>query len=123
MEKDKLLYTLLKTPVSHYIYDANINKIESISLALYNYLDSNSTLQDVEIIKEVSYLQKKGLLLPCELEDVEETLSDDMIEYYLSNKLKMLSLQLTQQCNFRCSYCMFTKSIDNRSHTDKKNDN
>lgn len=120
MKQDKLLYTILKTPISHYIYDANINKIEPISLELYNYFSSSPNLQDMEVIPEVSRLQKKGLLLPCELEDVEETLSDDMIDYYLNNKLKMLSLQLTQQCNFRCSYCMFTKSIDNRPHTNQK---
>ena len=120
MEKDKLLYTLLKTPVSHYIYDSNINKIESISQGLYNYLFSNTASQNVEILNEIKYLQEKGLLLPCELEDVEETISDAMIEYYLNNKLKMLSLQLTQRCNFRCSYCMFTNSIDNRSHSNKR---
>lgn len=91
MEKDKLLYTLLKTPVSHYIYDSNINKIESISQGLYNYLFSNTASQNVEILNEIKYLQEKGLLLPCELEDVEETISDAMIEYYLNNKLKMLS--------------------------------
>ena len=120
MNIEKKLFTVFLSPFNFYIYDANSNNIAKISKQLYYNLLDNSNEETTEITNELAELNASGVLIDSKLETVEDPISDDMLIYYLSNKLSMLSLQLTQQCNFRCSYCKYTKAVDNRAHANKE---
>lgn len=39
------------------------------------------------------------------------------LEHMLQHQLKTLTLQVTQNCNLRCSYCVYSGGYDNRGHT------
>jgi uncharacterized protein len=43
--------------------------------------------------------------------------ADELLPYYLRNKLSYIILQVTQQCNLRCDYCIYSGNYQNRSHS------
>ncbi len=45
----------------------------------------------------------------------------DFMDYYLNHKLGSITLQVTQNCNFRCEYCVYGQNSSlNRNHTSNK---
>lgn len=114
---------LFRTRRGFYVYDVNTNRYHSISKDFYLYLNK---LQKGELIdkklKENTYQERtiffnKGFLNYNYPKHIEMFENEDL-DYYLSNRLKGITLQITQQCNFRCSYCKYTNGdgIINHSH-------
>ena len=62
---------------------------------------------------------ENGFLQESAVKDIKHPLTDD-IEYYSMYKVEQLILQITQQCNLRCSYCTYSGNYYNRGHSDKK---
>jgi len=81
----------------YYLFDGFSNEIYEIS----NRLDlENITIADIEVDKT------KQSLIPLES------------NIQVTKKAKTLILEITEQCNFRCSYCVFDESYDNeRTHS------
>ena len=44
----------------------------------------------------------------------------DFLESYLENRMNQLVLQVTQKCNLRCSYCVYSGDYKNRNHSQKE---
>lgn len=110
---------LMKSPYNYYFYDVNKNSIIKISKELYYFLNNGTYGLHYGILKEeIEGLQKQGYLLENPIKEICNPEIDD-IEYFLNYKVSMLTLQVTQKCNFRCSYCNFTygDNITNRSHS------
>ncbi len=42
------------------------------------------------------------------------------LEYILENNLNTMALQLTQNCNLRCKYCVYSGNYENRKHSSLK---
>ncbi|MDL0414458.1 4Fe-4S cluster-binding domain-containing protein, partial [Clostridioides difficile] len=42
------------------------------------------------------------------------------IKYHIENNLSSIILQVTQNCNLRCDYCIYSGSYSNRVHTNKR---
>lgn len=103
MEK---LILLLRSPYNYYLYDANIGMLHAISHDLYNYLQGGGKYD--EVLNELSMLGTKGFLKDNPIEEIENPAVDD-IEYHLEHGINKLVLQVTNKCNFKCSYCEFTQ--------------
>ncbi len=123
MDGDKPFIHLFKTPGGYYIYDVNTNAIIETQKSTYNYLyaqqkslknsinDENDTL--IKSIKEKGFLSSKK---------VKEMLhpENELLKYILSNKVRMITLQVTQQCNLKCEYCVYSGGYLNRGHTNAR---
>jgi len=119
-----ILMLLLKTPYYSYVYDANSNTILRISDNLFNDLllfknNKEFIFSDSTTENEFLSLRENGFLYDSNIEKIENIYDDDTLIYYLNNKLGMLTLQVTQNCNFRCSYCRYTLSDNTRAHSKK----
>lgn len=116
---------LIKSPYHHYVFDVNTNSILRVSKELSEYLQaeqigkaaptlSQSAAQEMDSLKQNGYLKTKH---PKKIENPQ--IRD--VEYLLEYQLNMLTLQVTQQCNFRCSYCTYSTGdgIIQRGHSSK----
>lgn len=121
-ETDKaknLPFVFLFTEQGHYyVYDVNQNQVIEIPVAVYNYMngDAKTTLQ---IEEYVDGLKKEGYLKTNRVQMVEHPMTE-LASFYLNSKLNHMILQLTQNCNLRCEYCVYSGGYHNRSHTNKK---
>lgn len=114
------IYKPFKTTNGYYVYDRNINSVLSINKKEYEILFQmylgNNTQEGFDLIK---CFNKEGYLLPNNLEKIFHGLTD----YYSSiveRKMSKLILQVTQNCNLRCSYCVYTANYNNRRHSNLK---
>ena len=106
------LFTLFQTINSCYLFDSNRNSIYPISQDAYQVLtDLKNGVKTLEEAKEgsqeISDLVKSGLLSTKHVEKIEHVYTP-YAEHFLSRRLQKVTLQLTQNCNFRCAYCHYT---------------
>lgn len=122
---EKPLFTLFQTINSCYLFDSNRNKICPVSPEAYQVLlDLNSgtkTLDEAkECSQEISGLMKDGLLSTKHVQKIEHVYTP-YIDTYLSRRIQKITLQLTQNCNFRCAYCHYTcNDGGQRTHSNKR---
>ncbi|GGF94578.1 Cys-rich peptide radical SAM maturase CcpM [Paenibacillus albidus] len=98
-----------------YFFDINQHKIVNISEESFNILKDHQEFLNHELYT----LQEQGFLSSNRVKVIEHP-ATEMLEDILSNKIKKLNLQLTQQCNFRCDYCVYSGGYDNRNHSSKR---
>lgn len=124
----KPLIHLFKTPGGKYIYDVNKNSIFRVDSKVYEILycihenglsDEKIIEQDVSVHGYVKRLRDNGFLSSNRIERIIHPL-DGVLEYYMNNKVQRMILQVTQQCNFRCRYCVYSGEYINRSHSNRK---
>ena len=120
MEKDFIedpFIHLFETPLGYYCYDVNMNKILKIEDKIFDALSGKKcdekTFWKIERLKSAGYL-KSNRVKKSEHPDTWE------IPYLVRNRLDTLSLQLTQNCNLRCNYCVYSDHYSNRSHRVKR---
>jgi uncharacterized protein len=115
---------LLRTPNSGYFYDVGKNDIVRIDEKVYSYLNGIMTDSPVEAdsdtIAIIEELKQAGYLS----ENRPRTIKHPLTEYsglLLERKLDSLILQLTQDCNFRCKYCLYSEEryMKQRTHSQK----
>lgn len=116
----------LKTPLGFYYYETQKNEILTIGEELYDYLfDTIICSKDSMDIsdhckQEISELKECGYLQPSHIVRIEHP-QTRTIENMLDRKLTMLTLQLTQMCNLRCEYCIYSENSSyNRCHSNHK---
>jgi len=108
---------IFKTPNNNYVFDANRNKFMFISDGTYEYL--HEILRDksdraLEIPEEIYDLKSSGFLAEkSSVEEVRHAYSP-YLDYFLQRKLSRITLQLTQECNFRCKYCIYSEESNAR---------
>lgn len=107
------VYKLFKNYRNHYLFDTSRNKIHKISKSDYFALN-NETLRD----NHLDLLEKKGIVHKIEPNKVRIPFEHN-IEYYYSHRVAAITLQVTQMCNFRCTYCVYSESKNElqRTHT------
>ncbi len=105
---------MFETHGGKYFYDVNKNSIvtlsEELSAALRN--------KDMEH-SEVKALKEKGFLSDNRVSTIVHP-EDEVLESHMSNKISMLTLQVTQACNLRCRYCPYSGQYNNRQHSNKR---
>lgn len=126
MVKDKPFIHLFKTPYNYYIFDVNTNSIMDTTKEVYEALYKEQkkipiNTDDEDTLKKIDSLKDKGFLSSNKPKEIVHTHSK-YLDYYLEHKVKKLTLQITQKCNFRCSYCVYSEADNElqRTHSNKK---
>ena len=122
---DKPFVLPIKTPLGHYFYEVNRNEIVTISSELYNYIEavlkaptpskvdaSDSAKDQYNMLIECGYLSSNHI------EEINHPALAKM-DTFLDRGLQKLTLQVTQKCNLRCKYCIYSESSnpEQRSHS------
>jgi CLI_3235-class bacteriocin maturation radical SAM enzyme len=119
---------LFKTINSYYFYDVNKNETVEIDDLVYAALNKISKSENNEILffdkdtnEKIAQLENNGYLSDNTVETVKHGCTD-FLDYYLGRRLQKITLQLTQNCNLRCSYCTYSdlNNIKQRSHSSKR---
>ena len=117
---------LFKIAGSFYFYDVNRNSILKVQKSLWELLkkqqhQSNQEVQwqDNENNSIVEKMREQGFLSSNRVKEILHP-ADEILVYHLDNKIQMLTLQVTQQCNLRCNYCVYSGDYHNRQHSNNK---
>ena len=103
------------------MYDAGTNAIFSITKEMCRFLmailNSNGEIEvGDELKEEIEYLKESGCLKPVDEKIVVEHGEISLLESLYENNLNTIILQVTQNCNLRCQYCVYSGSYINRVH-------
>ena len=117
---------LFRTYGAYYIYDVNKNSVIKTEKSVWDLLKEAKSDLSQECNNENTYehrtikrLKESGFLSSNKIKKVIHPI-DEIIEDYMNNKIEMIDLQVTQQCNFRCEYCAYSGGYENRGHSNKK---
>lgn len=112
---------LIKTPNRFYFYDVNRNEIVPVEETSYAYLkEILEGWQKIPVPFQIEDLQKKGYLSHGKVKTIEHPMND-ILPIILQRRMQKITLQLTQDCNFRCKYCHYTANDGSqRVHSKKK---
>ena len=102
-----------------YVFDANANSILKFEKEQWEIV------KEIEqgIISEVGQsmicdLQKNNYFVTPNIREIKHP-ETDVSDYHLNRKIAKLTLQVTQRCNLRCSYCSYSGIYQNRTHEAK----
>ena len=118
---------LIKTPLNNYAYDVNTNAFIELGDETYAYLKALLDSGDPgfpappEVEHSMSHLRAQGFFSAKHPKKIEH-IQSSLMEYRLNENIKQMTLQITQECNFRCSYCTYgAKDFQyQREHSSKK---
>lgn len=89
---------------------------------MYVYLNSIECgiagLADSYVYQYVEDLKNNGYLSSNRVKETEHP-ATELLPYYINNKINFITLQITQNCNLRCSYCVYSGKYKNRAHSQK----
>lgn len=109
---------LFRTSIGYYFFDVNTDSIVKVSKKTYEKLHNyKEYINDPLITKMMSY----GLLQPNKKRYSAHPETECLDDYFKRN-LNTLVLQVTQRCNQRCAYCVFSGRYDNRIHNNMRMD-
>lgn len=109
---------------NYYFFDVNTNNIVEINSNIYQYLDAKlknkkaSDLSDSDN-KILSDMLCAGLLKGNAGIEIEHIMTD-YLSTIIEKGLPHICLQITQNCNLRCEYCVYSGSYYNRKHSNKR---
>lgn len=113
-----IVFKTIKTPKGSYVYDRNRDAILKISSSEFAELEAISNGEIEAERSEVVYkYQKFGYLEPNKLVRIEHPYTNS-VEHFLAHHMEQLILQVTQSCNLRCGYCVYSGAYSNRVHSD-----
>ena len=120
MEKS-IIFRTFRTYRKNYVYDRHMNAVIAVDEDEFNELRK---VEKAELAAEKSAViakyQKEGLFKPNVVEKIWHP-QTDIVEHHTEKKLQQLTLQVTQQCNLRCEYCIYSGIYDgNRTHANKR---
>jgi len=108
---------LIKNPFGYYLYDARVNRIVEVSERLYQAYRCNDK-KLMESLDEYKRMQKDGFFNNNEFSICFG--NKGILKSMYERGLHSMVLQVTQNCNFRCTYCPYTSNSGNlRVHSDK----
>lgn len=110
---------LMKVPFGYYVYDVNTGQTLKVDKNVYDYLENPEKEVDEETLNTISTLKRNGYLRSNHVITTEHPYSE-LLPYALQTRLGNLILQVTQNCNLRCEYCVYSGNYDTRGHTNKR---
>lgn len=126
MVGEKPFIHLFSTPGGYYIYDINANTVLKANKHVHNLLEAeqkniqnDNSSQNVEADNIITRMRRDGYLSSKRISEIVHS-EDEILEDLLDSRLSLLTLQVTQQCNLRCKYCLYSGSYLNRTHSDKR---
>lgn len=110
----KAVFHLFKTYKNNYLYDTNTNVLMLISDEFFERIAEYDNIgKENDVIKK---LQEQGYLRNRN-KFIMEHPETEGLEYILENNLSTMALQVTQSCNLRCKYCVYSGNYENRKHS------
>lgn len=113
---------LFRTPNRKYFYEPNKNEFITISDESYDFLQAVSNDDDsLTMPKEIQELMDNGYLSEKSVVEKVEHPYTRYIPILLERKINKITLQVTQSCNFRCKYCIYSENANRsqRTHSSK----
>lgn len=115
---------LFSTSEGFYLYDVNTSQILQVSKDAYNYMiceweGFSADYNKETALKEIDKLISRGFLKDTRVRTSEHPASRFLKEY-CNNFINTLILQVTQNCNLRCEYCIYSGKYRNRIHSNKR---
>lgn len=117
MDNKNGFYHLFQTATDYYLYDINTDAILNLPVELYNSLRTGYLSDKWQLY--VNELKKKGYLKNDRVEVIEHPVTE-YLPFILDTKMCNLILQVTQNCNLRCEYCVYSGKYNQREHQNRK---
>lgn len=118
----KPFFHVFQTSEGNYLFDVNTDRILKIPEDVYKYLycieSGMTSIPDSSVSQYIEDLKNDGYLSSNRVKEIEHP-ATELLTYYIKNKLNLLTLQVTQSCNLRCNYCVYSGEYRNRDHSDK----
>lgn len=113
----KYMFALFRSPQKFYLFDGNVNKIlyinEKTFQALNHIVNGATNEEDLSILLK---LQQMGFCKDSNVKTIKHP-ETEFLSSYCDNMLGGVTLQVTQRCNLRCSYCPYSSLLyNNRNH-------
>ena len=106
-------YAVFSIPTGAHLYDRGKDALIKLTdLEYQDFLTDSATEAEER-------LRIKGFCEPSHIEKIEHP-DTNRLEYFLTNQLQDIVLQVTQNCNLRCDYCAYSGKYHNRVHANKK---
>lgn len=116
---------LFRTPRGQYVYDVNKSELLPITEDSFTFLQkcmdgtanvAESGLDEIKALISTGYLKTQSAV---------KDICHPYIPYlkqFLNRKISKITLQVTQSCNLRCKYCIYSEDINQyqRSHSNKR---
>lgn len=125
---NKPLILPIKTSLGYYIYETGRNEVIAVNSELFSYIQAIQH-DDIPAISEASdavkaqyeQLVECGYLSQGRVMKVEHPATHHL-EQYLGRNMEKVTLQITQSCNLRCKYCIYSENsnLSQRSHSSNK---
>ena len=100
-----------------YVYDVNTDTILKITEDSYDRLHRNVSLSNYN--GELLQLMQNGYLKKNRVR-ISEHPASALLKNYYESKIHSLVLQVTQQCNLRCRYCVYSGHYKGRTHSGRR---
>ena len=124
------------TPQHKYLFDVNTSRILRVPPVAWDIVDDFGVLTKAELISKhsVTYssaalidaydamlaARQMGLLLPNRPSQIAVPWDEKHIQERLSGHRTSVSLVVTEQCNFRCAYCVYGGSYATAAPTPRR---
>lgn len=118
-DKENPFIHLFQTAFGYYLYDVNTNQIIKIKQDTYERLSNQEKGYKTDTNEEIEILYENGYLKNNKVQNVNHPYTE-LLPYALENKIHILILQVTQNCNLRCDYCLYSGKYNTRSHQNKR---
>lgn len=114
------VFKCFQTKGGNYVYDRSTNSLISVTSDEY---DEMKKLYDGELqpdsCKALRRYQEHGMFWENSVERLSHP-ETNYLQYHLNHRMQQLILQVTQQCNLRCEYCIYSGLYHtNRQHNSK----
>lgn len=110
-----VVFKPIKTIKGKYVYDRGKNTVLKVNDEDYEELvqveEKKINQQDSIVIKKY---QSAGFLLPNTIKIIEHPCTN-LLGHLISNHIEQLTIQVTQRCNLRCTYCTYGGFYDNKN--------
>lgn len=125
-----ILVLPFKTAMGYYFYETQRNELVSVGKELFDYIDASvngeTEIMDrasVETMQQYHELVSCGYLAEPHIKKVQHG-SIRTLSEVLNRRIDRIVLQVTQGCNLRCSYCIYSENsnLGTRSHSSKAMD-
>lgn len=121
-EQEKPFIHLLRSPNLGYFFDVNRNEIVPVSDEAFEFLSQvmkDERPWEKDAPEEIRELKENGYLSSHHVKEIEHPYTS-YLNSIISRNMRQITLQLTQNCNFRCKYCVYSQNIETqRKHTNK----
>ena len=113
----EVIIKCFETPGEKYFYDRHTNSVVNVSDDEYEVLKTiERGKDDITTSDILDKYRFEGLLRSNIVKEIQHPETEN-VEYLLENHMSQLILQVTQQCNLRCSYCAYSGNYENRQHS------